>query len=103
MSTRARIVPVAVATVGFLATAARVGAQSCAMCGAAFGADDPVGRAFSWSILFLMAAPYTVVGSIGLWLFLTYRRAQRRQRGAVIAFGRGRAALPTPGLEGDLP
>src|SRR5882724_13672356 len=31
------------------------------------------GSAFSWSILFLMAAPYAVVGAAGGWLFYLYR------------------------------
>src|SRR3989454_7626561 len=39
------------------------------------------GSAFSWSILFLMAAPYAVVGAAGGWLFYLYRRAPSR-RGA---------------------
>ncbi len=39
------------------------------------------GSAFSWSILFLMAAPYAVVGAAGGWLFYLYRRAPGR-RGA---------------------
>jgi hypothetical protein len=68
-----------------LGDAARAAAQSCAMCGSVLG-NDPLGKAFSWSILFLMAAPYTIVGSVGLWFFFTYRRASRR-----------RAALTTSG------
>src|SRR5437899_5304864 len=39
------------------------------------------GSAFSWSIFFLMAAPYAVVGAAGGWLFYLYRRAPSR-RGA---------------------
>src|SRR5260370_41023405 len=39
------------------------------------------GSAFSWSILFLMAAPYAVVGAAACWLFYQYRRAPGR-RGA---------------------
>src|SRR3989449_8806554 len=39
------------------------------------------GSGFSWSILFLMAAPYAVVGAAGGWLFYLYRRAPGR-RGA---------------------
>jgi hypothetical protein len=58
-------------------------AQSCAMCGSSFGENDPVSRAFSWSILFMMATPYTVVGVIGAVLFFNYRRAGQR-RAAVI-------------------
>src|SRR5207245_1117761 len=44
--------------------ATRALAQSCAMCGSSFGVDDPVQRAFSWSILFLMAARYTLYGAL---------------------------------------
>ena len=39
---------------------AHVLAQGCAMCGTAFTKDDPVTRAFSWSVLFLIAMPYTL-------------------------------------------
>ena len=65
------------------AAAGRAWAQSCAMCGSSFGENDPVQRAFSWSILFMMATPYTVVGVIGAFLFFNYRRAGHR-RAAVI-------------------
>src|SRR5437867_1698267 len=48
-----RLVPVfAIGTV--LGAAADALAQSCAMCGSGLS-DDPLGRAISWSILFLMA------------------------------------------------
>ena len=67
----------------------------------AFGADDPIGRAFSWSILFLMAAPYLIFGSVGGWLFFTYRRALGRRRAAVIDLGPRRAA--PEGTGGDIP
>jgi uncharacterized protein (DUF983 family) len=42
------------------------------------------GSAFDWSILFLMAAPYTVVGAVGGWLCYQYRRAGRRGSGRVL-------------------
>ena len=74
------------------------------MCGSAL-ADDPLGRAFSWSILFLMAAPYTIVGLAGGWLFYMHRRAPGRRRGAIIDLVRtGRLRLPTPAEDtgGDL-
>jgi hypothetical protein len=100
-----RCVRLAVAVLGVLLVAANALAQSCAMCGASFGENDPVSRAFSWSILFLMATPYTIVGIVGLFIFHSYRRAGRR-RAAVIdlgeaarAFGR---ALPPGDSEGDL-
>jgi ABC-type sulfate transport system permease subunit len=59
-------------------------AQGCAMCGTAFTKDDPVTRAFSWSVLFLIAMPYTIFGLAAGWLFLAHRRRGRR-RADVIA------------------
>jgi hypothetical protein len=48
-------------------------AHACAVCWT--GDGDPTADAFNWSVLFLMATPYTVVGSIAGWLFYKYRRA----------------------------
>jgi len=85
--------------------AGRAWAQSCAMCGSSFGENDPVSRAFSWSILFMMATPYTVVGLIGAFLFFTYRRAGHR-RAAVIDLRRASRPLgrsrPAEDSGGDL-
>jgi hypothetical protein len=50
--------------------------HACAVC--ITGAEDPSANAFNWSVLFLMAAPYLVVGSIAGYLFYAYRRAARR-------------------------
>ena len=47
--------------------------QACSVC--VTGAGDPTADAFNWSVLFLMATPYLVVGSIAGGLFLAYRRA----------------------------
>jgi hypothetical protein len=52
-------------------------ACACAVC--LTGADDPSADAFNWSVLFLMAAPYLVFGSIGGCLFYLYRRASKRR------------------------
>ncbi len=60
-------------------------AQGCAMCGTAFTPDDPVTRAFTWSVLFLIAMPYTLCGVVGGWLAYRYRRAAAANRGDVIA------------------
>ena len=87
----------------FIAMAAVVGtllpamalAQGCAMCGTAFTHDDPVTRAFSWSVLFLIAMPYTVFGLAAGWLFLAYRRRGGRRRAEVITLPRTRA-VPAP-------
>jgi hypothetical protein len=59
-------------------------AQGCAMCGTAFIKDDPVTRAFNWSVLFLIAMPYTIFGLAAGWLFLAHRR-RGRHRADVIA------------------
>jgi heme/copper-type cytochrome/quinol oxidase subunit 2 len=48
-------------------------ANACAVCWA--GDGGPIEEAFNWSVLFLMATPYAVVGSIAGWLFYSYRRA----------------------------
>ncbi len=52
-------------------------AHACAVCWT--GEGDPTADAFNWSVLFLMATPYTVVGSIAGWLFYTYRRAAAKR------------------------
>ena len=51
-------------------------ARACAVCG--LGPDvagDPTARGFYWGILFLMAMPFAVAGSIGAWLVYRYWRA----------------------------
>ncbi|MBI1994080.1 MAG: hypothetical protein HYS67_06655 [Deltaproteobacteria bacterium] len=56
-------------------------AWPCAVCLTGASANDPVADAFNWSVLFLMAAPYTIVGSIGGWLAYTHRRAAVKNGG----------------------
>ncbi|HXG53317.1 MAG TPA: hypothetical protein VNN77_18110 [candidate division Zixibacteria bacterium] len=51
-------------------------ALACAVCITGAGADGS-GDAFNWSVLFLMSAPYLVVGSIAGWLLYRHRRAGR--------------------------
>jgi hypothetical protein len=89
------LLPVALAVV--CATAAEVLAQGCAMCGTAFTPDDPVTRAFSWSVLFLIAMPYTVFGLAAGWLFLAHRRQSARRRAEVLTLPRTR---PVPAAAG---
>jgi membrane protein implicated in regulation of membrane protease activity len=67
-------------------------AQGCAMCGTAFNHDDPVARAFNWSVLFLIAMPYTVFALAAGWLFLAHRRRSGRRRADVIVLRRTPAA-----------
>ena len=80
-------------------------AQSCAMCASSFGENDPVSRAFSWSILFMMAMPYTIFGTIAAIIFWTHRRAGDRPRAAIIDLGKAarllRRSVPG-GSKGDL-
>jgi hypothetical protein len=72
------------AALGALVPAARAFAQSCAMCASSFGPNDPRQRAFNWSILFLMAAPYAVFIAAALCLVILYRRGTRGRRASVI-------------------
>ena len=49
-----------------------VAVQACPSCKLV---EDPIARGFNWSILFLMAMPFTVVGLIGGSVFYLYNRA----------------------------
>ena len=55
---------------------------ACAVC-VSGAADDPLTDAFNWSVLFLMATPYTVVGSVAGWLVYTHRRAAAKKNGGL--------------------
>src|SRR5262245_56845151 len=93
-----RVLPLLVALVSAGAVAAPDAlAQGCAMCGTAFAHDDPVTRAFSWSVLFLIAMPYTVFGLAAGWLFLAHRRRRGDRRGEVVALPRTRPVPATAG------
>ncbi|HEX2229082.1 MAG TPA: hypothetical protein VHM64_18260 [Candidatus Binatia bacterium] len=48
-------------------------ASACAVC--LTGADGSASDAYNWSVLFLMATPYLVMGSIAGYLVYAYRRA----------------------------
>jgi hypothetical protein len=84
---------------GVVVVAAAVGAllpvdaHACSVCWD-LSSNDLSSRAMNWSILFLMAMPFTIVGSIGGWLVYKYRHAPKagRQRPAS-----GRP-VPTPQL-----
>lgn len=49
-------------------------AIACAVCVTGAG-NDPSADAYKWSVLFLMAMPYVVAGSVAGWLVYSYRRA----------------------------
>jgi hypothetical protein len=89
--------PTLLAAIGGAAalSAADALAQGCAMCGTAFSPDDPVTRAFSWSVLFLIAMPYTVFGLAAGWLFLAHRRRRSRRRAEVVTLPRTRPVPAT--------
>jgi hypothetical protein len=90
-----------------LGTAGHALAQSCAMCAASFGPNDPTSRAMSWSILFLMAAPYTIVFTVAGVLFYLHRRGPDRRRAAIIDLAKAARLLRHPatvaGHQGDTP
>ena len=46
-------------------------------CPACKNLDEPIARGFNWSVLFMMAMPFTVVGVIGGSVYYQFRRAQR--------------------------
>lgn len=55
-------------------------AQACAVCiGGAAG--DRLTDAFNWSVIFLMAMPYTILFSVIGFFFYSYRRAAQKARG----------------------
>lgn len=56
-------------------------AQGCAMCATYVTEADPVAHAMKYSILFLMAMPFTMLAVVGGWFYFAYR-------------GRRRAAFP---------
>ncbi len=67
-------------------------AQACAVCGTGPGLPgDPTARGFYWGILFLMAMPFAVAGSIGAWMAYRYWGASAgRLRKALISHTRWR-------------
>ena len=54
-------------------------AQACAVCGHATTPGDPLGTGFYWGMLFLLVAPFSVVGGIGGWVAYCYWRARPRR------------------------
>ena len=78
MNERSLLLAVSVAVAALLFP---IAVQACAVCLTGASADDPLTDAYNWSVLFLMAMPYAVVGSIAGWLFYTHRRAARKHGG----------------------
>ncbi|MCZ6625182.1 MAG: hypothetical protein O7B35_13295 [Deltaproteobacteria bacterium] len=78
MNQRSLLLAVCVVAVAIVSPKA---VQACAVCLTGAAGADPIADAFNWSILFLMAMPYTIVGSIGGWLFYAHRRATEKRGG----------------------
>jgi hypothetical protein len=87
----------------FGGTSVRALAQ-CAMCGTALqGQDDPIRSAIGWSVAFLMLMPFTLFSSIGVWLYLAFRRARAQQLPApLLAFRAGGTENPTETVKEDI-
>jgi hypothetical protein len=52
-------------------------AQACSVCiGGAAG--DRLTDAFNWSVLFLMAMPYSILAAVAGFFFYSYRRAAKK-------------------------
>ena len=69
-------------------------AHGCVMCGSSFGENDPTAKAFMSSVLFLVAAPYTVFFvAAGIFYFL-YRRASGGRRASIVSLAGWRARVP---------
>ena len=43
------------------------------------GSSSQIGAGFFWSIMFMMAVPFFVIGSVGGGLYLAYRRLVRQE------------------------
>jgi hypothetical protein len=56
-----------------------IDAHSCAVCWGS-SADGSTSHGTTWGILFLMAMPFTIAGSIGGWLLYRYRHPEGRNR-----------------------
>lgn len=58
----------------FLVAIITLTAEACPACK---NLDEPIAHGFNWSVLFMMAMPFTVFGVIGGSVFYSYRRANR--------------------------
>jgi len=72
------LVPLCSGVTALIANALSI--HACSVC--VTGAGDPTADAFNWSVLFLMATPYLVVGSIAGGLVFAYRRAAAKREQA---------------------
>lgn len=57
-------------------------AEACAVCLTGASGGDRVADAYTWSVLFLMGMPYTILGSVAGWIFYAHRRAAKKRSAA---------------------
>ena len=89
----------ALTSLSLLAILARAGvAFGCVMCGSSFGEGDRTMGAFMSSVLFLVAAPYTVFFTAAACIYFLYRRGSQGRRASVVSLARWRS-----GASGDAP
>jgi hypothetical protein len=62
----------------FFSVLAPAALYACAVCVGSSG-NDPVNDAFNWSVLFMMATPYAIFGTIGGWIYYQQRRTGTAQ------------------------
>ncbi len=73
------IVGLAGAALGSSLSSPEVLAQGCAMCRMAVQSpDDPLVKGINLSVVLMVAMPFAVVGGIGGWVVMAYRRAPSR-------------------------
>lgn len=60
--------------IGFVSLIIPITLEACPACK---NLDEPIARGFNWSVLFMMAMPFTVFGVIGGSVFYYFQRANR--------------------------
>jgi hypothetical protein len=73
-----RFLPMAALACAAVLASARA-ADACSVCINGAGGER-LTDAFNWSVIFLMAMPYTILFSVVGFFFTTYRRAARKAR-----------------------
>lgn len=75
-----RRIQICAVAIGLVCVLFQSAARACAVC-ITGAADDRLTDAFNWSVLFLMAMPYTMLVSVAGFFFYSYRRAVRKTGG----------------------
>ncbi|MGH7768438.1 MAG: hypothetical protein ACREQP_13350 [Candidatus Binatia bacterium] len=75
-----RAIQLGAVAIGLVGVSFRSDALACAVC-ITGAAGDRLTDAFNWSVLFLMAMPYTMLVSVAGFFFYSHRRAARKTGG----------------------